>query len=287
MIYFWLKESFKLIGRAKGSFFISLISMTISVFLIITSIVLIRISDVLQSGIKESVTINVFLNDSITKNELNQFEDKLKREDFTKQVNFISKEQAADNFIKETGQDFRKILDYNPLPASFSVSLKENFVNKNSLQVVINKLQKYPNVDEVVFQDKFVYTLLSYIDNIKKYIFIFTGILFFISIYIVYSTVKLITNSKYEEMETMKLVGAKLSTIKAPVILNSIYIGFFAGIISTAIFWALIYYINNSTLLNFFVDKNLIYYVAVLLLVGPLISASISIFTLRKISLKI
>ena len=287
MIYFWLKESFKLIGRAKGSFFISLISMTISVFLIITSIVLIRISDVLQSGIKESVTINVFLNDSITKNELKQFEDKLKGEDFTKQVNFISKEQAADNFIKETGEDFRKILDYNPLPASFSVSLKENFVNKNSLQVVINKLQKYPNVDEVVFQDKFVYTLLSYIDNIKKYIFIFTGILFFISIYIVYSTVKLITNSKYEEMETMKLVGAKLSTIKAPVILNSIYIGFFAGIISTAIFWALIYYINNSILLNFFIDKNLIYYVAALLLVGPLISASISIFTLRKISLKI
>ncbi len=134
MIYFWLKESFKLIGRAKGSFFISLISMTISVFLIITSLILIRISDILQSGIKESITINIFLNDSINKNDLKQFEDKLKEEEFTKLVKFISKEQAADNFIKETGEDFRKILDYNPLPASFSVSLKENFVNKNSLQ---------------------------------------------------------------------------------------------------------------------------------------------------------
>ncbi len=287
MIYFWLKESFKLIGRAKGSFFISLISMTISVFLIITSLILIRISDVLQSGIKESITINVFLNDSINKNDLKQFEDKLKGEDFTKQAKYISKDQAADNFVKETGEDFRKILDYNPLPASFSVSLKGNFVNKDSLKTVISKLKKYPNVDEVVFQDEFVYTLLSYLDNIKKYIFIFTGILFFISIYIVYSTVKLITNSKYKEMETMKLVGAKLSTIKAPVILNSIYIGFFAGIISFGIFLALIYYINNNTLFNFFIDKNLIYYLAGLLLIGPIISASISIFTLRKISLKI
>ncbi len=88
-------------------------------------------------------------------------------------------------------------------------------------------------------------------------------------------------------METMKLVGAKLSTIKAPVILNSIYIGFFAGIISFGIFLALIYYINNNTLFNFFIDKNLIYYLAGLLLIGPIISASISLFTLRKISLKI
>ncbi len=287
MIYFWLKESFKLIGRAKGSFFISLISMTISVFLIITSFILIRISDILQSGVKESITINIFLNDSISKKELKEFEDKLNEEDFTKQVKYISKEMAAENFIKETGEDFRKILDYNPLPASFSVSLKENFVNQNSIQTVVKKLNKYPNVDEVVFQDKFVYTLLSYLDNIKKYIFIFTGILFFISIYIVYSTVKLITNSKYEEMETMKLVGAKLSTIKAPVILNSIYIGFFAGIIASGIFLALIYYINNNTLFNFLVDKNLIMYIAVLLIIGPLISACISVFTLRKISLKI
>ncbi len=287
MIKFWLKESFKLIGRAKGSFFISLISMTISVFLIITSLILIRISDILQSGIKESITINVFLNDSIGKDDTKKLGDKLKKEEFTKLVKFISKEQAADNFIKQTGEDFRKILDYNPLPASFSVSLKENFVNKDSLQAVISKLQKYPNVDEVVFQDKFVYTLLSYLNNIKKYIFIFTGILFFISIYIVYSTVKLITNSKYKEMETMKLVGAKLSTIKAPVILNSIYIGFFAGIISFGIFLGVVYYINNNTLFNFFIDKNLIFYLAALLLIGPVISASISLFTLRKISLKI
>ncbi len=287
MIKFWLKESFKLIGRAKGSFFISLISMTISVFLIITSLILIRISDILQSGIKESININVFLKESIGKDDTKQLADKLKSEDFTKQVKFISKEQAADNFIKETGEDFRKILDYNPLPASFSISLKENFVNKDSLQAIISKLQKYPNVDEVVFKDEFVYTLLSYLNNIKKYIFIFTGILFFISIYIVYSTVKLITNSKYKEMETMKLVGAKLSTIKAPVILNSIYIGFFAGIISFGIFLALIYYINNSTFFNFFIDKNLVYYLVALLLIGPIISASISLFTLRKISLKI
>ncbi len=287
MIFFWIKESFKLIGRAKGSFFISLISMTISVFLIITSIVLIRISDILQSGVKENITINIFLKDSFSDEDIKQFKNKLSDEEFTKQAKFISKEKAADNFIKETGEDFRKILDYNPLPASFSLSLKENFVNKNSLQTVINKLQKYPNVDEVVFKDEFVYTLLSYLDNIKKYIFIFTGILFFISIYIVYSTVKLIINSKYEEMETMKLVGAKLSTIKAPVILNSIYIGFFAAIISAGIFIALLYYINNHTLFTFLIDKNLILYTAALLIIGPIISAAISLFTLRKISLKI
>ncbi|MEO8399742.1 MAG: hypothetical protein ABI550_08025, partial [Ignavibacteriaceae bacterium] len=82
MISFWIKESFKLIGRAKGSFLISLISMTISVFLIITSLLLIRISEVLQNDIKENININIFIKDSASGENIKVLEDQLKEKEF-------------------------------------------------------------------------------------------------------------------------------------------------------------------------------------------------------------
>ena len=67
MIIFWVKESFKLIGRAKSSFFLSLISTSISVLLIAACIIIIQASSTFQNNLRESVTINIFLNDSISK----------------------------------------------------------------------------------------------------------------------------------------------------------------------------------------------------------------------------
>lgn len=287
MIIFWLKESFKLIGRAKSSFFLSLISTSISVSLIAASVISIQLSDHFQRSLKRNVSINVFLKDSLSGPEIKQMQNSLKKNYYINTVKFIDKDQAAKNFIKETGEDFQKVLDYNPLPASFLLTLKENYVEKDSLDKVVKKLSQIPGVDDVVFQQEFVYKLLSLLNRIKKYIFAITALLLLISLYIVYSTIKLITKSKYEELETMKLVGAKLSAIKMPIILNSIFIGLFAGIISLAVFSFIIYYFGSLIDLQRFLNFRSGLYILILLAIGPVIGIIVSIFSLRKITLKI
>ena len=132
MIIFWIKESFRLIGRAKSSFFLSLISMSISLTLIGGSVFSINFSNYLQNKLKRSVNINVFLNDTITKKEINNLKKKIKNEKFVYSVRYIDKKKAAELFIKDTGEDFRKLIDYNPLPASFAVSLKGKYVTRGS-----------------------------------------------------------------------------------------------------------------------------------------------------------
>ncbi|MHB1688796.1 MAG: cell division protein FtsX [Ignavibacteriaceae bacterium] len=287
MIYFWIKESFKLIGRAKTSFFLSLISTSISVLLISASLLLIKLSNQLQNDLKKNVNINVFIKDSLSGSSIAQMNSDLSKRKYINTIQYINKEQAAQNFIKETGEDFRKLLDYNPLPASFTITLKENYVDKDSLKKIIRLISKIQGVDEVVFQQEFIYKLLNYLSRIRKYIFAITFVLLFISIYIVYSTVKLIVNAKYEELETMKLVGAKLSTIKMPIILNCILIGIFAGIIALAVFKVVQFYFWNFIPFNQTIHLNENLYLIVLLSIGPLLGLIVSIFSLRKISLKI
>ena len=287
MIIFWIKESIKLIGRAKSSFFLSLISTSISVLLIAACVIIIQLSDTFQNNLKESVNINVFLKDNITKSETSKVRKDLSDEKFVKSVEYIDKNEAAKNFIKETGEDFRKLLDYNPLPASFMVTIKSDFVHQDTLKKIIADLSKMKGVDEVSFQEEFIYQMLQYLTEIKKYIFIVTAVLFFISLYLVYSTVKLITTSKYEELETMKLVGAKLSTIKMPIVLNGVLIGFFASIISLGVFLVFIHYFSNYLRIHDIIHFRLRYFIGGMLLLGPLLGLFVSLISLRKITLKI
>jgi cell division transport system permease protein len=287
MINFYIKEALKSIKRAKSSFFLSLTSMVIAMLLIIGTVITIQVSANFQHDLKNNISVNIFLKDNLTKEETALLEREIKQKIFVNSITYIGKEEAAERFIKETGEDFRRILDYNPLPASYSVKFKEKYVDPDSLAKIIPSLSKLNGVDEVVYQQEYVKKILTYLSTFKKYLFIITAILFLISIYIVYSTVKLVTALRMEEMETMKLVGAKLSTIKIPIILNGMVIGFIASLVSIIIFLLYITYIDKYiNLLKIFNLRNEYYLVGVILL-GPFIGFIVSIFSLKKVTLKV
>jgi cell division transport system permease protein len=287
MIIFWIKEAFKSIGRAKSSFFLSLVSTSISVLLITASVMIIQISGSLQDSLKKSLSVNLFLKENLTQVQVSGIESELKSMKFIASANYISKERAAEIFVQETGEDFRKLLDYNPLPASFTITLNPDYVEQASLNKMISSLSGINGVDEVVFQHDYAKKIISFLNELKKYVFILTGVLFLISLYIVYSTVKLVINLKYEELETMKLVGARLSTIKMPIILNGMLIGLFAGLISLSVFILFIFYFDNYIGLQKLFNLNIAFYSALLAGIGPLIGLLVSVFTLRNVTLKV
>jgi len=287
MILFWIKEAFKLIARSKFSFLLALTSITLSVILITVSVFIIRFSNHFEDQLKSNIVISVFIKDNSTNDEIEQIKSELSQLKYLSSSEFIDKDKAAEIFIKETGEDFRKILDYNPLPASFNLKLKNEYANRESIKTIIKTLSDYKWSDEVIFRQDFYQKILLYIDQAKIYVFGLTGLIFLVSLYLVYSTVRLILNSKYSELETMKFVGAKLSTIKMPIILNSAITGFLAGSIALAIVWLLYFYVKGFLLSIDNVIPNKIEFIVILLSLGPIIGILVTIISLRKISLKI
>ncbi len=284
---FWVSESIKIIGRSKLSFILSLISTSISVILIIASITSFKISDELKSRLTKTVTINVFLKESISGESLQSLQDSLKTNDAFSRVVYIDKKTAAEIFIKQTGEDFRKILDYNPLPASFSLTINENFMSADSLNLLISKLKNIPEIDEVVYEQEFISAIINFLDTFKKYLLVITTLLILISLYIVYSTVKLIINSKYNELETMKLVGAKLSTIKLPIVFNGLITGLLSGLLAATFYYLIVMYAGSIPGLERYLRMNYWFYLIIVLCTGPLLNLIVSVIALRKISLKI
>ena len=286
-MFFSLKEALRLIRRAKASFFLSFVSLSISVIMIAASVMLIQLSDFFQKKIKEDININLFLNNNLSSEQITTIKNDIQKREYVKSIKFISKDEAAEIFIKETGEDFRKLLDYNPLPSSFTVTFKEKYFQKDTLKRIITSLSEIKGIDDISYKDEYIYKLITVLNSLKKYIFIATIIILFISIYIVYSTVRLIISSRFEELEIMKLVGAKLFTIKAPVILNTLIAGLCAGLIATGIFILFISIFDDYFNKLNFLGTSGYFYIFFIMGLGPLLSFLVSIISLRRISLKI
>jgi len=287
MILFFFSEAIKSIFRSKASFILTVISLSISVLLILSSLITLQTSNYLENRIKEIVKINLFLKESLKEKDLLEIKKELISKSFVSQAIYISKEEAADLFLEETGEDFRDILDYNPLPASFVVTVKKDFSNPDSLENIISDLNKFSWVDEVVFKNQFVYRILNFLNSIKGYLIVITGCVILIALYLVYTTVKLIMNSKAKEFETMKLVGAKLSTIKIPVLLNGLFAGILASVICIALFYFLLGYLSSFKSILNLLQTNRIIHLLILIFTGPVLGSMVTYLSLRRLSLKI
>jgi cell division transport system permease protein len=287
MIIFYLREAVQSITRAKASFVLTTISLTIAVLLILASILTIQVSELFESKLKNNVRVNLFLKENVNEYSIKDYKKELEAKSFVSSVKYINKEEAAELFIRETGENFKEILEYNPLPESFVVGLNKDWVAQDTIKIIIAQFSKYNWVEEVVFRESFIYNLLSYIEKSKQYVFVLTGIIFLISLYLVYSTIRLVIHSRMKELETMKLVGAKLFTIKTPIVLNGLLAGLIAGVLATAIFYLIKSQFITIQSLSLFINKNIYQYLTVLLATGPLFSLIVTIYALRKVSLKI
>jgi len=283
MILFYIKEAFKSIGRAKSSFFLAFLSSVLAVILVNFTLYTLEFSNSFQRELKDKVTVNLILADSLPDVAVQSIRESVLHNKYIKSIQYLDKNEAAKKFIEETGEDFRKILDYNPLPASFRLGIKDEYLVQDSLDMVINSLKKIDGIDEVVFQKNIAFNLLSTINKVKLYIYVISIILLLVSFYLIFSSVRHLTNLRMNEIATMKLVGATLFTIKIPILLSGIITGIIAGITSCALFTPFLFYLDS------FVYKTGIFpvYVAISIFAAPVLALFASFFALRKITLKV
>ena len=84
--------------RLKGSYFSVVLSMTIVLFVIGALATLQLKSKSIGDYFKEQVSISIYLKDEVSRGRINAFVKSLEPKPYTKEVNFVSKEDAAKIF---------------------------------------------------------------------------------------------------------------------------------------------------------------------------------------------
>ena len=286
MIKFYLTESFNSFRRAKLSAFITISTTTIAILFTAFSIGLFVISNKLNDRLANQVEISVFLSDSLSESDVNNVRSSLKKNENILSINFISKEQAKDKFIRETGQDFESILNVNPLPASFTVKVNRKIVEENRIENIASAIRRINGVEDVVYDFDYTLRLLKIIESIKLGVYIASAVFILLSVYLIYFTNRLIINAKLNQYNTMKLVGAKLSALKIPLYISGVFNGIIAAVLSMLIF-NLAVIIFGKFYSNIRFNNYIYFFNLILLLLGFFFGFIGGFFSTNKISLKI
>ncbi len=183
-------------------------------------------------AIEDKNVINIYLYDSVTKEQLPQVEVQLKTIDNVKDFTFISKEEAWQKQLESMGAaDMFEGLDINTdniLPDSYKVVLKDISQYEDTL----TKLKEISQVETIRDSSEIADKLIS----IRKLITILGGaliiMLFVVSLFIIANTIKLTMYSRRLEISIMKAVGATDGFIRLPFVVEGFILGLIAGIAS-------------------------------------------------------
>jgi cell division transport system permease protein len=264
--------------------FSTIVSLSLVLFILgLLALVLIN-AQKLSNHIKENIGFNIFLSDSATTAQISELQKTLDASEFVKSTRFVDKEEAANDFKQEIGEDFVSFLGFNPLRASIDVSLKADYANADSLVAIERKLISYPIVKEVYYQKSLV-NLIN--ENVRKITMILLGlsaILALISIALINNSIRLYFYSKRFLIRTMQLVGATPGFIRKPFIIRGLLNGLLGSFITIVLLAGVIWLLQEN--IPELIELNDIDTFAVLLLVvvisGVIITIGSTWFALNK-----
>ena len=218
-----------------------LFSLTLALFLIGFCGLLAIQSKKLVTHIRENYEIRAFLDKGLdeTKTEAVQktIADRpyVLQTDGKAQVNLVTKDEAAKEFIAETKEDFSKFLGENPLHDSYRIKLNEGYFEEAKLQEVKKDLEQIDGVFEVVYQENLVDNINQNITKIYAVMSAFALILLIIIVVLMNNTIRLALHSQRMLIRSMQLVGATNSFITRPFLGRGMWQGFLAGVVAVGL----------------------------------------------------
>ncbi len=191
--------------------------------------------------LKSKVEIEAFLSDSLSAQQIQDIKQRLLATKGISAVSFVSKDDAAEIFKKEFGQDINAVLDFNPLPASFRIFVRDQFKNSTSMATITTKVERIAGIESVKYRK----ILLALIDRRVRLLYGvmigFGGALVLLSIFLVYNSMRLAISYKKRIIDTMKLVGASRSFVRMPFLLGGMIEGFSGGLVAAAAIYGVIH----------------------------------------------
>jgi len=207
----------------------------------------------LKTLIKQNIEVYVYLNKFTSENERTKLERTISEKEYISrtstnkaQIKFISKAEAAKEFIAETGEDFLNFVDDNPLFDSYVVNIKESFYTPQQMKEIKTELESFPEVMEVQYQADLVDAINS---NLQKISLVLAGIgilLMVIVVVLINNTIRLAMFSQRFLIRSMQLVGAKTSFIRTPFIRRSVLYALLSGIIAGILLFGLLQFVHQS-----------------------------------------
>ena len=194
-----------------------------------------NISDA-SHGLEESTQLTVFLQTDVNQSSAEQLSKKIRQRVDITDVAIISKQQGLEELKGYSGfGETIRALEENPLPIVIQVQPIEQLNSVNDLDQLMAELRQFPEVDLVQLDLMLVERLRALI-NIGHRVAWIIGILFCLAvIFIVGNTIRLELQTRHDELEITKLMGATNHFVRRPFLYTGAWLGLFGSVIACCI----------------------------------------------------
>ena len=235
-----IKEGFAGFRRAKLAAAGSILTITIALLLLGFFYIVSTNTSRIVEGIRAKMEMEVFLEEPVSRQRINDIKQQILATEGVEYVQFISKEEAAKIFKQEFGEDINKVLEFNPLPPSFKIFLKEDYRTAQKTGDACKKIKRIKGVDDVIYRKD----LMEFIDKRTETLYavgLIIGIFISVSaVFLVSNTIRLAIYARRKAIQTMKLVGASRWFVRAPFLVEGMAQGFFGGLVATGILYYMV-----------------------------------------------
>lgn len=280
----------KIMQKRLASAYLSSIFSIAMVLLLVgaASLLLVNAGNV-STYFKENMKISVVFKHEASERDCVAYQKKLDAKPYIKSTEYVSKEQGTKEMIDLLGEDFLTVFDTAPIPISLNVSVKADYVTPEKIDSVMADMGTSKIVDEVVGQKSLIEALNSNLHKISMFLAVFIVLLMFISFVLISNTVRLNLYSKRFTIHTMRLVGATKAFIRRPFMVEGLFQGVIAALLSIIIMLGALIYVKSEFALLFtvFQLKQLLIVMGIMIASGALLCLFTTfIVTNRMVDLK-
>ena len=186
---------------------------------------------------RERVRVIVYLKDEPAASKLDDLLRQAQAISGVQQVRFVSKDEALRTLKQALGArvEVTEHLPRNPLPASLEVTPDAQAATPLGAQALVQRLTELPGVDEVQAATRSLEGL-AHFQRLFELVGLGVGaVLALAAILTVTTATTLVLHQRRDEMEIMRLVGARESVIRLPRMLQGTAQGLVAAAIAMAI----------------------------------------------------
>ena len=193
--------------------------------------VLVNVEQVMTE-IESQNVVMVYLNDDVDAQQIEKARQDIIKLEFTGEIEFVDKETAYQNELKELGSAATYFEGYqNPLPDMFKVSVTD----MTKFDTTVSLLKSIENVQSVRDNRDIASTLLQIRQAISYISVGIIVVLLVISLFIIANTVRITMFTRRLEINIMKSVGATNWFIRWPFLIEGMVLGAISGFASLGV----------------------------------------------------
>ncbi len=220
--------------------------MIVTITIVLSAIVLNVTARNAITELSKNLKISVYLKDDAPSDVQQQLKSSLVANQYVSSVEFISREQAKENFTASFQNDEKlleglALIGGESLPASYEVSVND-IERINEVGDVAKDPRFADAVEEVSLGKTNVKSTIDRAAAAQRFVIrssiLASSVFAIVSVLIIFNTIRMAIFTRSEEIRTMKLIGATPNYIRGPFIIETTLYGIIAGLAANAIVYA-------------------------------------------------